>query len=44
MYALHPLPAPLQAVSDQPRELVSAVRCVPPTAVTYREAAGNSTP
>ena len=37
MYALHPLPAPLHAVSVQPRELLAFVRLVPPTAVTYCE-------
>src|SRR3954470_1377324 len=42
--ALQPLPAPLQAVSVQPRALLARTRCVPPTAVTKREAAGNSTP
>src|ERR1043166_9414599 len=44
MYALQPLPAPLQTVSLKPRALLSRVRVVPPTAVTYRDAAGNSTP
>ena len=43
--ALHPLPAPLHAVSVHPR-LVPGARwsVVPPTAVTNWEAAGNSTP
>src|SRR2546430_16438673 len=43
-YAEQPLPAPLQAVSVQPRPPVVRLRVVPPTAVTYREAAGYSTP
>src|ERR671936_952584 len=44
-WELQPLPAPLHALSDQPRRVApSAVRLVPPTATTYREAAGNSTP
>src|SRR5215472_8839156 len=43
--ALQPLPAPLQAVSDQPRATAgSFVRVVPPTAVTNGEAAGYWTP
>src|SRR5215813_8619957 len=45
--ALQPLPAPLQAVSDHPRALAGSllgVRLVPPTAVTYWEAAGYRTP
>src|SRR5579871_332869 len=42
--ALQPLPAPLQAVSVQPRALLARVSVVPPTAVTKREAAGYSTP
>src|SRR5882724_12649466 len=42
--ALHPLPAPLQAVSLQPRVLLLRTRLVPPTAVTCGEDAGNSTP
>src|SRR5690242_10952669 len=43
--ALHPLPAPLQAVSVKPRAVaVLRVKVVPPTAVTFGEAAGNSTP
>ena len=29
-----PLPAPLQAVSDQPRVLLALVRLVPPTPIT----------
>src|SRR5262245_44100146 len=45
--ALQPLPAPLQTVSDHPRALARSllgVRLVPPTAVTYCEAAGYRTP
>ena len=44
MYFEQPLPAPLQTVSLQPRLLPAVLRLVPPTAVTYWEAAGNSTP
>src|SRR5205823_8850684 len=44
MYALQPLPAPLQTVSLKPRALASRLRVVPPTAVTNCDAAGNSTP
>src|ERR1700722_11817638 len=40
----HPLPAPFQAVSIQPRPLFDGDRSVPPTAVTYGEAAGYETP
>jgi hypothetical protein len=39
-----PLPAPDHAVSVQPREFDAAFRLVPPTAVTYCEAAGQLTP
>src|SRR5215467_1390199 len=39
-----PLPAPDQAVSDQPRELFARVSEVPPTAVTKCDDAGNCTP
>src|SRR5215831_19599977 len=39
-----PDPAPLQAVSLQPRLLLARVSDVPPTAVTNCEAAGYSTP
>ena len=42
--ALQPLPAPDQAVSDQPRGVLEVVRLVPPTAVTQFEDAGNATP
>src|SRR5215831_4248088 len=42
--ALQPLPAPLQAVSPHPRALVLRIKLVPPTAVTYCEAAGYCTP
>src|SRR5262249_12011270 len=43
--ALQPLPVPLQTVSDHPRGSAGlVVRLVPPTAVTYREAAGDCTP
>src|SRR6185437_5459273 len=41
---LHPLPAPLHAVSLQPRALLLRTRLVPPTAVTCGDDAGNSTP
>jgi hypothetical protein len=44
MYALQPLPAPLHTVSLQPRVLLARLSDVPPTAVTYCEAAGNWTP
>ena len=45
MWAEHPLPAPDQAVSDQPRGAEALrFKVVPPTAVTYFEAAGNSAP
>jgi hypothetical protein len=40
--AEQPEPAPLQAVSDHAPE--DWVRLVPPTAVTYGDAAGYSTP
>ena len=43
-YAEHPDPAPDHAVSDHPRAVASRVSEVPPTAVTYRDAAGYSTP
>src|SRR5262249_26017722 len=43
-YALHPLPAPLHAVSLQPRAFELLEREVPPTAVTYCDAAGYCTP
>ncbi|MFD7020907.1 hypothetical protein [Streptomyces sp. NPDC059928] len=49
-YAEQPEPAPLppelvpQTDSDQPRELLSRLSEVPPTAVTYWEAAGYSVP
>ena len=39
-----PLPAPLHAVSFQPRALASRVSEVPPTAVTCESDAGYSTP
>src|SRR5882724_636654 len=42
--AEQPLPAPLHAVSVQPRVLLALVRLVPPTAVTNRDAAGNCGP
>ena len=42
--ALQPLPAPLQALSDQWRGDESATRLVPPTATTWFDAAGKSTP
>src|SRR5262249_16665638 len=41
---LHPLPAPLHAVSVKPRVLLARTRLVPPTAVTCGDDAGNSTP
>src|ERR1700760_2478750 len=42
--SLQPFPEPFQTASPQPRGLVgSAVRLVPPTAVTYGEEAGNWT-
>ena len=41
---LQPLPAPLHAVSVQPRALVLRTRWVPPTASTVVAAAGYSTP
>src|SRR5262245_29209698 len=43
-YSEQPLPAPLHTDSDQPRALESRTRLVPPTAVTYCDAAGYSTP
>ena len=43
-YALQPLPAPDQTVSDQPRELPDLDRLVPPTAITSGDAAGYATP
>ena len=43
-YDEQPLPAPDHALSVQPRELDAWVSVVPPTAVTYCEAAGYSTP
>src|SRR5258706_9866159 len=44
-YALQPLPAPLHALSVQPRLVPAApMRLVPPTATTCPSAAGNSTP
>src|SRR5690348_11741683 len=43
-YAEQPLPAPLQAVSLQPRAFEARPSVVPPTAVTNGEAAGYSTP
>src|SRR5262249_4426489 len=42
--AEQPLPAPFHTVSVQPRPPVAVRRLVPPTAVTNRDAAGNSTP
>jgi hypothetical protein len=42
--AEQPEPVPFQTVSLQPREFAAADSEVPPTAVTYREAAGYSTP
>src|SRR5438552_18991254 len=39
-YGAQPLPAPAHADSDQPRSLPSLCRYVPPTAMTYCEAAG----
>src|SRR6266487_659142 len=42
--AEQPLPAPLHTVSLQPRLFDAVRRLVPPTAVTKRDAAGNSTP
>src|SRR5690349_19488781 len=41
---LQPLPAPLHAVSLQPRALDPFLRLVPPTAITWGDEAGNSTP
>ena len=43
-YDEQPLPAPLQTVSVQPRAFVAFFSDVPPTAVTYFDAAGYSTP
>src|SRR4029077_410150 len=43
-YALQPLPAPLHTVSLLRVLFAFSVRVVPPTAVTYCEAAGYSTP
>ena len=43
-YFEQPLPAPFHTVSVQPRERLSRLSVVPPTAVTYGEAAGYSTP
>src|SRR5258706_10725529 len=44
-YVLQPLPAPLHALSVQPRLVPAApTRLVPPTATTWPSAAGNSTP
>ena len=40
---LHPLPAPLHAVSVQPRVLDAVLSEVPPTAVTWGDDAGNWT-
>src|SRR6478752_7606078 len=40
----HPEPAPLHAVSVQPRAFEVLVKDVPPTAVTYLEDAGNDPP
>src|ERR1700759_3372925 len=42
--AEHPLPAPDHALSDQPRALLSGSRLVPPTPVTFGDAAGYCTP
>src|SRR5437667_4960403 len=42
--AEQPLPAPFHTVSVQPRAFDARTRLVPPTAVTNRDAAGNSTP
>src|SRR5271168_3639675 len=42
-YRLQPLPVPLQAVSDHPREFDAGSRRVPPTAITSGDAAGYST-
>src|SRR3954462_1560667 len=39
-----PLPAPLHALSAQPRALEARRRCVPPTATTCEKDAGASTP
>src|SRR5579862_2268827 len=39
-----PLPAPFHAASVHPRALLVGVRLVPPTAVTYGDAAGYATP
>src|SRR5947209_8641863 len=45
MYAEQPLPAPDQALSDQPRVVPDALfRVVPPTAVTYCDDVGNWVP
>src|ERR1041384_4254463 len=41
---LQPLPAPLHAVSVQPRLLAAVRSDVPPTAMTWGDDAGNSTP
>ena len=43
-YAEQPLPAPLHAVSDQPRALLAGNKLVPPTLVTDGDEAGHSTP
>src|SRR4051812_43116330 len=43
-YAEQPLPAPDHALSAQPRVDVSRASFVPPTAITYGEAAGHPTP
>src|SRR4051794_28168461 len=43
-YFEHPEPAPLQAVSLQPRPPVADLRVVPPTAMTPGNAAGTCTP
>src|SRR5271165_2569374 len=42
-YRLQPLPVRLQAISDHPREFDAGSNRVPPTAITYGEAAGYST-
>ena len=43
-YFEQPLPAPFHTVSFHPRGLLSRLSVVPPTAVTYGDAAGYSTP
>src|SRR6516162_2300899 len=42
--ALQPAPVPLHAVSLHPRLVLAGAKLVPPTAITYGDDAGNSTP